>query len=62
MNVFGVDFVVNQDGKPYIVDINDFPSFRNIPEAISLISDHIYNTCDTLQVFFKKSIFPRSHF
>jgi hypothetical protein len=25
------------------VDINDFHSFRSIPEGISLISDHIYN-------------------
>ena len=44
MTIFGVDYVL-KDGIPYIVDINDFPSFRNIPEAISLISDYIYKFC-----------------
>jgi ribosomal protein S6--L-glutamate ligase len=42
MTVYGVDFISTNDG-PYIVDINDFPSFRTIPEGISLIADHIYN-------------------
>ncbi|MFX0025045.1 MAG: RimK family alpha-L-glutamate ligase [Candidatus Hermodarchaeota archaeon] len=42
MSVFGLDYIVTEEGT-YIIDINDFPSFRSIPEAISLISDHIYN-------------------
>ena len=42
MSVFGIDYIFNEAGNPYIVDINDFPSFRNIPEAISLICDYIY--------------------
>lgn len=42
MFVYGVDFIKTVNG-PYIVDVNDFPSFRNIPEGISLISDLIYN-------------------
>ena len=42
MSIFGIDYILNQDGVPYIIDINDFPSFRNIPEATSLISDYIY--------------------
>ncbi|MHA1148977.1 MAG: ATP-grasp domain-containing protein [Promethearchaeota archaeon] len=41
MSIYGVDYVV-RDGIPYIVDINDFPSFRNIPEAVSLISNYIH--------------------
>lgn len=45
MSIFGVDYVV-KDGKYYVVDVNDFPSFRNIPEAISFISDYIYNFLD----------------
>jgi glutathione synthase/RimK-type ligase-like ATP-grasp enzyme len=44
MTIFGVDYILKDD-IPYIVDINDFPSFRNIPEAISLISDYIYKFC-----------------
>ena len=43
MPVFGIDYVLTYEGIPYIVDINDFPSFRSIPEAVSLISDYIYN-------------------
>ncbi len=42
MSIFGVDYIL-KDGVPYIIDINDFPSFRNVPEGISLISDYIYN-------------------
>jgi len=42
MSVFGLDYILTQGG-PYVVDINDFPSFRSVPEGISLISDHIYN-------------------
>ena len=44
MAIFGVDYVLKY-GIPYIVDINDFPSFGNIPEAISLISEYIYKFC-----------------
>ncbi|MFX1313419.1 MAG: hypothetical protein ACFFHD_12510 [Promethearchaeota archaeon] len=43
MSIFGIDYVLTKDGIPYVVDVNDFPSFRSIPEAVSLISDHIYN-------------------
>ncbi|TFF87883.1 MAG: hypothetical protein EU550_02405 [Promethearchaeota archaeon] len=42
MSVFGIDYVLTDKGKRYIVDVNDFPSFRHIPEAVSLISDYIY--------------------
>jgi glutathione synthase/RimK-type ligase-like ATP-grasp enzyme len=42
MAIFGVDYIIAVDGQPYIIDINDFPSFRNIPEAIALISEYIY--------------------
>jgi len=43
MSVFGIDYILSKDGIPYIIDVNDFPSFRSIPEAVSLISDYIYN-------------------
>ncbi|TFG27671.1 MAG: hypothetical protein EU532_06950 [Promethearchaeota archaeon] len=42
MSIFGIDYILNREGVPYIIDINDFPSFRNIPEATSLIADYIY--------------------
>jgi len=47
MPIFGIDYIINKDGEPYVVDVNDFPSFRNIPEAVSLISDYIYNVIVT---------------
>ncbi len=44
LTIFGIDYVLTKDGIPYIVDVNDFPSFRSIPEAISMISNYIYNS------------------
>ncbi len=53
MSLFGVDYILTKDGTAYIVDVNDFPSFRNIPEAISLISDFLYNRVYSQQMLFK---------
>ncbi len=53
MSIFGVDYIRTKDGIPYIIDVNDFPSFRRIPEAVSLISDYIYNVVIMQQVRFK---------
>ena len=60
MSVFGVDYILTEDGTPYIVDVNDFLSFKNIPEAISLISDYIYNMLQAQNVVFKVPIKIRS--
>ncbi len=59
MTVYGVDFIDTNDG-PYIVDVNDFPSFHSIPEGISLIADHIYNTIDIREQVIKDLIKVRS--
>lgn len=53
MSIYGVDYILTKEGTPYIIDINDFPSFRRIPEAVSLISDYIYNIVLIQQQFFK---------
>ncbi len=42
MSIYGVDYVLAENGRRYIIDINDFPSFSAIPEAVSLISDYMY--------------------
>ncbi len=52
MSIFGVDYIL-KDGIPYIIDINAFPSFRYIPEAISLISDYIYKFLEARQTLTK---------
>jgi glutathione synthase/RimK-type ligase-like ATP-grasp enzyme len=59
MTIYGVDFINTKDG-PFIVDINDFPSFRSIPESISLIADHIYNIITLREQFIKGTIKVKS--
>jgi glutathione synthase/RimK-type ligase-like ATP-grasp enzyme len=56
MFVFGVDYILTEDKIPFIIDVNDFPSFRSIPEAVSLISDYIYNLTIIQQIRFKTPI------
>jgi glutathione synthase/RimK-type ligase-like ATP-grasp enzyme len=56
MAIFGIDYILSNDGTPYIVDINDFPSFRSIPEAVSLISDYIYNILLVRGLIYKASV------
>ena len=41
MNVYGVDFFYSGT-KIVIIDINDFPSFRGIPNAVETICDLIH--------------------
>ncbi len=59
MSVFGLDYVLTEKG-PYIVDINDFPSFRSIPEGVSLISDHIYNLINMREIYQKAFLKAKS--
>lgn len=59
MTIFGVDYILTKDG-PYIVDVNDFPSFRSVPEGVSLISDHIYNLLNMRELLYKSSIKVKS--
>jgi ribosomal protein S6--L-glutamate ligase len=56
MAIFGIDYILTKEGVPYIVDVNDFPSFRIIPEAVSLISDYIYNLVALRQQLFKATV------
>jgi ribosomal protein S6--L-glutamate ligase len=40
LDIYGLDVVETNRG-PMVVDINDFPSFGHVPNAISLVSSHI---------------------
>jgi ribosomal protein S6--L-glutamate ligase len=40
LDIYGLDVVETPLG-PMIVDINDFPSFGQVPHAISLVASHI---------------------
>ncbi|MFX0035378.1 MAG: hypothetical protein ACFE9I_07035 [Candidatus Hermodarchaeota archaeon] len=53
LSIFGIDYVLARDGTPYIIDVNDFPSFRSVPEAVSLISDFIFNFLYLQQQLYK---------
>ena len=37
LDLYGVDVLLGPDG-PVIVDINDFPSFRNVPDAVARVA------------------------
>ncbi|MFX1365724.1 MAG: hypothetical protein ACFFCE_16490 [Promethearchaeota archaeon] len=56
LSIFGIDYVLTKNGIPKIIDVNDFPSFRSIPEAVSLISDYIYNLVILQQQVYKTPI------
>jgi len=53
MRIYGLDYVLAENGRRYIVDINDFPSFSAIPEAVSLISDYMYEFISARQTLTK---------
>jgi glutathione synthase/RimK-type ligase-like ATP-grasp enzyme len=59
MSIFGLDYIMTEKG-PYIVDINDFPSFRSIPEGVSLVSDHIYNLINMREIYQKTFLKAKS--
>lgn len=52
MSVYGVDYIL-KDGIPYIIDINAFPSYRYIPEAVGLISDYLFRFLEARQTLTK---------
>lgn len=37
LDLYGVDVVLGPDG-PVVVDVNDFPSFRNVPDSVARVS------------------------
>jgi len=40
LDIYGLDVVETGDG-PMVVDINDFPSFGQVPHAVALVSSEI---------------------
>ncbi|MGW0788618.1 ATP-grasp domain-containing protein [Streptomyces sp. NPDC002911] len=40
LDLYGVDIVLGPDG-PVVVDINDFPSFRQVPDSVARVADAI---------------------
>jgi ribosomal protein S6--L-glutamate ligase len=41
VELFGFD-VVMSGGKPYVVDIQSFPGFKGVPDAVLRLADYIY--------------------
>ncbi|TJZ49520.1 hypothetical protein FCH28_24790 [Streptomyces piniterrae] len=46
LDLYGVDIVLGPDG-PIVVDINDFPSFRQVPDAVARVADAILHLART---------------
>ncbi|WP_354644079.1 ATP-grasp domain-containing protein [Kitasatospora camelliae] len=40
LDLYGVDVLLGPDG-PVVVDVNDFPSFRQVPDAVSKVADAV---------------------
>lgn len=45
LDIYGLDVLETRKG-PVVVDINDFPSFGNVPEAVSHVSNYILRLAD----------------
>lgn len=41
VEIFGVDVVIS-GGRPYIVDMQNFPGFKGVPDAAVILAEHIY--------------------
>lgn len=46
LDLFGVDIVIGPDG-PVVVDVNDFPSFRQVPDAVATVAQAIVELAGT---------------
>lgn len=43
MSCYGVDFLYDDAGQPIFVDVNDFPSYQGVPNAVKLICEFIHH-------------------
>ncbi|MQY16893.1 Ribosomal protein S6--L-glutamate ligase [Streptomyces sp. RB5] len=46
LDLYGIDVVLGPDG-PVVVDVNDFPSFRQVPDAVSRLAGAILDLART---------------
>ena len=44
IDLFGMDVVLS-GGRPYVVDVNKSGSFMGVPDAPTLLAEHIYAAC-----------------
>jgi ribosomal protein S6--L-glutamate ligase len=49
LDIYGLDVVETSHG-PIVVDINDFPSFRQVPQAVTLLSTYILQIASLAQL------------
>ena len=45
LDIYGLDVVETSNG-PVVLDINDFPSFGHVPEAVSRVSNYILHIAE----------------
>lgn len=50
LEVFGMDLIQTKEGKFYVIDVNDFPSFSDFaPKAADVISDKVTGLCKQIR-------------
>src|SRR3989449_10140344 len=42
IDLYGLDIIEN-NGKPYVVDVSSFPGFKGVPDAALRLADYIYS-------------------
>jgi ribosomal protein S6--L-glutamate ligase len=57
LDIYGLDVVETSKG-PVVVDINDFPSFGNVPEAEKLVARSVIETAQRMQQQFPHDATP----
>ncbi|MET7622189.1 hypothetical protein [Streptomyces sp. NPDC005408] len=60
LDLYGVDVVLGPDG-PVVVDVNDFPSFRQVPDAAARVARAVLGLARTGQASGAATLTPRPH-
>ncbi|MFQ5776778.1 MAG: RimK family alpha-L-glutamate ligase [Terriglobia bacterium] len=42
IDLYGLDIIIDSNGKPYVVDVSSFPGFKGVPDAALRLADYIY--------------------
>jgi len=45
VDLFGLDVIISA-GRPYVVDVNNFPGFKGVPDAALRLADYIFAAAD----------------
>ncbi|MGW2178297.1 ATP-grasp domain-containing protein [Streptomyces sp. NPDC001732] len=60
LDLYGIDVVLGPDG-PVVVDINDFPSFRQVPDAVTRVAGAVLELARTGGAARRGALVPAPH-